>query len=251
MERLKNSELLVGRSPEDSKMLIAIRLGDEYKTIALGEAGSVPQSVSRCRPDQDKAHCKLSIDGAGNIQVINSNPNNITYVGGVQISRKNVQINDTIALGDGSYAIDVNQIMSAVLPLFGFSLKHLEKVWSDYEKKLALIERRVKMRTTKRLVAMSLTGVLSAVSATLFKTDAGATSEIISLVITLISSLYMLKIVLEKDTSQEDKAKARDELFQKYRCPNPECNHFFGYGYEYRMLKEIHSCPHCRVKYSD
>lgn len=250
MKKLKNIDILIGRNPQDSSLLLAIKDDADYKTIAVGGANSVPQSVSRCRPEQEKSHCILSFDANGNMQVVNTNPNNITCIGGVQISRKNVKETDIIALGDGNYKITVSEVISGVRPLFGYSIDHLEEVWSEYETTLAQIEKRVKARGSKRMVAISLTGVLTAVSAVLFKAESAA-NALISLSIALISGLYVLKIVLEKDTSQEDRAKAKDELFKKYRCPNPECKHFFGYAYEYRMLKENKCCPYCRKKISD
>ena len=69
MEQLKGKTILIGKEPSQGRLLVA--LPGSGKSAAIGLPGSVPASVSRCRPAEGIAHAKISIDQSGNIILTN------------------------------------------------------------------------------------------------------------------------------------------------------------------------------------
>ena len=59
-DNLKGKTILIGKEPEQSRLLIAIKGTSQITT--LGQIGSVPNSVSRCKPTEGVAHCQIEID---------------------------------------------------------------------------------------------------------------------------------------------------------------------------------------------
>ena len=77
---------------------------------------------------QGQQHCKLTINN-GQMRLKNLDVNNYTYVNGQSIESKSVTQNDTIELGSDHYPLDWN-LLKPYLPL---DIRHLKKVWEDYE----------------------------------------------------------------------------------------------------------------------
>ncbi len=255
-------EILIGRNSEVNNLIVYVNNNGKSTKMLIGDANSVPQTVSRCFPEKGVAHCKLNIEGKKDtpieklkITIENLKSQNTTYVDNIEISKINIAADSTISLGPDKYKIELKELLKRIGVGEGhnpdpdsMSIAHLKPVWEKYEQSVIAIKGRAKTRMTKRLVAMSVTTVLTAISALLFSNDEGPTNGIISFVITLISALYLIKVVLEKDTSMEDEKAAAAELFDNYRCPNPKCHHYLEKR-EYKVLADHGKCPYCQTKW--
>lgn len=244
MERLKEKTILIGRDPNTSKLLISININGQVKNATIGD-GSIPSSVSRCIPNQDSAHCKLAINNNGDMILTNLKEQNITKVNGDDILSKRILSTSKISLGKDDYSFSVDTIIEAakkLVPLQPKSIKHLEKVYEDYEKTLDMIhqfqEKKGKMGRLPILVS-SFGGVLSTALAIL-----GIPKLLIVTVpITVLPLLLHVKNFTNKDTSYEDRKKAQDKLIDEYVCPH--CQHYLG-SQPYKVLKQNKKCPHCK-----
>lgn len=244
MERLKEKTILIGRDPNTSKLLISININGQVKNATIGD-GYIPSSVSRCIPNQDSAHCKLAINNNGDMILTNLKEQNITKVNGDDILSKRILSTSKISLGKDDYSFSVDTIIEAakkLVPLQPKSIKHLEKVYEDYEKTLDMIhqfqEKKGKMGRLPILVS-SFGGVLSTALAIL-----GIPKLLIVTVpITVLPLLLHVKNFTNKDTSYEDRKKAQDKLIDEYICPH--CQHYLG-SQPYKVLKQNKKCPHCK-----
>ena len=91
IENLKGKTILVGKEPGNGRLFVSVKINGQPKTAAIGEMNSVPNSVSRCKPAENTAHCKIEVDATGNLIVTNLKPQNVTYVNGAEIVSKKVK----------------------------------------------------------------------------------------------------------------------------------------------------------------
>ena len=108
---LKGKTILVGKEPRNGRLFVSVKVKGQPKTAAIGEMNSVPNSVSRCKPAEDTAHCKIEVDNSGNVIVSNLKPQNVTYVNGVEIVSKSVKPNGFIELGKDRFSVGVSTIL--------------------------------------------------------------------------------------------------------------------------------------------
>ena len=248
---LKGTSILIGRDSGSSKLLIVvIREGQAPKGTYIGE-GKVPLCVSRCKPKEGTAHCKIDIDVNGKMTIGNLKDHNSTFVDGTEIITKRITPNSKVALGYERYNLDISAVLSTAekvlktveknIPL---DISHLKPVWDEYEEALAQIKKEQKKRMQVRNLA------------TIFSLSAGAIGgglrgngqDVLARYVWILGGIGVLIIVwsvfLWKDTSEEDKRRATDKLIDHYVCPNPDCRHFLG-AKEYRVLKQDRRCPYC------
>ena len=62
MDRLKGKTIFIGKEPGQGRLMLAIKDGGQIKATTLGQTNSVPNCVSRCKPAEDIAHCKIDFD---------------------------------------------------------------------------------------------------------------------------------------------------------------------------------------------
>ncbi len=111
IDNLKGKTILVGKEPGNGRLFVSVKINGQPKTAAIGEMNSVPNSVSRCKPAENTAHCKIEVDATGNLVVTNLKPQNVTYVNGAEIVSKKVKSNGMIELGKDRYSVSVNTII--------------------------------------------------------------------------------------------------------------------------------------------
>lgn len=253
MDRLNGKTILIGRDPGVSCLLIAIK--ENNKTASLGTPGSVPYSVSRCRPSEGVAHAKIEFDENGEMTLYNMNPNNSTFVDGVEISICRINKNNSIELGKDKFKLKLSSIFDLVqknLPHLPFDISHLKDVWEKYESEMDRIVMAQQSLSKKRMLPImvsSASGILSGVGALV-----SLSSLWVTLPVTGIVSLLYFKNYNTKDTSYEERRTANNEFQQKYVCPS--CNHFFG-NLGYDLLKnqlknpKDHKmyCPKCKCEF--
>lgn len=245
---LKGKTILIGKEPGQGRLLIAIK--GLPKIITIGQIGSVPESVSRCKPAEGVAHCQLEIDEVGNLTLTNLKAQNVTLVNNGEIMSKRVNTASTVLLGKDRYPIDLSVILDAAEKLFvtvvpptqpKFSIKHLKDVWDEYnenQKKIKIRQKNIGLLSSIPIAFSMFGGLL-----------AGVAPEIRSfaLVFTGIALVIMfIGLYLRfTDKSIEKSEQEQEKLQNKYVCPNPKCRHFLGIQ-SYNILKQNKGCPHCK-----
>lgn len=248
MERLKEKSILIGRDPNTNKLLISVNVNGQVKNATIGDNNSVPNSVSRCVPGQDSAHCKIAINQNGDMILTNLKEQNITKVNGDEIYSKRITNANRISLGKENYTFSVDAVIEAAKklvpppPVVPKSIKHLEKIYEDYENTLDMIhqsqEKKGKMSRLPIIIG-SFGGLLSTLLGALgiFK------GLIITIPVTVVPFLLHIKNFTHKDTSYEDRKNAQNKLIDEYVCPH--CQHYLG-AQPYKVIKQNKKCPHCK-----
>lgn len=248
MERLKNKEILVGREPEKGRLMIAVDINGQHKAVVLGEFKSVPDGVSRCKPAEGTAHCKIAVDANGSITVTNLKPANCTYINNRGITTKSgVKTDAQLQLGADKYPVALNAIVEAAKKLLPtpekvYSIKHLEKVWEEYYKEKKKTIKKEKLLNTIR-------GLLSTI-AIVSGFVCGGYLRIILMGLGVVLGIYTLyDIIVEK--SDKKKEKLDLDFEEMYICPG--CKRFLmGANFQpYRHLRQNHNCPYCKCKWTE
>ena len=257
--QITKGELLIGKEPGQGRLLVFANVNEKTFTFTLGSLGSVPNSVSRCKPADGVAHCKISFSSDGSMTIINLKPQNVTYVNGIEVESKKINSSVSVSLGKDKYPINLNEILQKILqapsnPSFSgqgvqsVSIHHLENVWADYEAATDAISMRLQEKNKKRMLPMIISmssGVLAPILAAF-----GTATLFVTVPIAAVSLGFYLKMYNEKDTSIDDKKKASDKLIEHYVCPHEGCHHFVGYT-PYKILRQNKKCPYCGKPWSD
>ena len=260
IDNLKGKTILVGKEPGNGRLFVSVKINGQPKTAAIGEMNSVPNSVSRCKPAENTAHCKIEVDNSGNLTVTNLKPQNVTYVNGAEIVSKKVKQNGMVELGKDRYSISVNTIIETASKIVGavcpppptppeeYSIKHLKKVWDEYNGKL----REIKIRQRNIGLLSSIPMAFSMLGGLI----AGVAPEIreYALILTGIALLIMIIGFYKKftDKSIEEIEEITEEFQKKYICPNKKkpCNHFLG-NVPYNILRQNTKCPYCGCGFNE
>ncbi len=252
MERLKNKTILIGKEPGQGRLLIALNVGGQIKSAALGMVNSVPGSVSRCKIGEGIAHCKIDIDSKGSMHVTNMKAQNVTFVNGSECISKKITEKSIVALGADMYSIDIKSILETAKKLVGVappppppepkSIRHLEKVYDEYETALESIAYRQQERGKQRMLPMIISMSSGALSVILGLIIPGEVVYITG-AITVISLVIYLNMYNEKDNSIEEKKAANNKFIDNYICPH--CKHFLG-NQPYKVLRQNKNCPYCK-----
>lgn len=262
MERLIGKSILIGKEPGQGRLLVAVAVEGQPRQAILQTA--VPDSVSRCKPHENIAHCKITVDDNGSLRLFNLKSQNVTYVDGMEIESKAINANSRVALGKDHFPISIAAILNAAKQLVpqsnsagsegnnklegGFSIAHLEKVWDEYETALEHIQIKQQKANKMRMLPIMI-GSLSAVASPVIATVAAVESLYITVPIAAISFLMYFVIYQRKDTSIDEKKEANMRFMTHYVCPNPECRHFMG-NQHYQILAQSTKCPYCGAKFS-
>lgn len=251
MESLLGKEIWIGREPQKHRLLLAVKSGDEIKTTALGDEGSVPNCVSSCKPGEGVAHCKIVIRKDEAMVIHNLKPQNVTYVNGVEVEMKKVSILCNVTLGKDKYPIDIEQILEAVRNLVGYSISHLRKVWEDYDNALYRLQKRQKNLGLIKSLYMPCT-VLTGLMGFIFKSMGveNENSETVSMVMYIIAAVILFYGLYRTVTDKSlEERKELDKKFQKdYVCP--KCKHFLGVK-PYEILRQDKFCPYNKCEWAE
>lgn len=260
MKILHNKTILIGREPGNNRLMLAIKAADGIKVATIGGAGSVPNSVSRCIPVNNMAHCKLDIDATGNIRLTNMKEENVTYVGNNEVMSKNVNENSTISLGRDKFPIGIGEILKASKGMFDkavtppepsqsevYSITHLEKVWNDYQSRLKQIEKEQKRTNIIKSLYLPFSMIGSFVGIIAPSIGLPKESTFIFIGLGACAMFYgFYKTITDKSSTKKEEIK--DWLIDNYTCPNPGCKHFVGFQ-PFRILKQNKNCPYCKGKF--
>ncbi|MBD5355426.1 MAG: FHA domain-containing protein [Bacteroides sp.] len=244
MNNLKGKTILIGKEPNDGRLLVAI-LGYK-KTIAIGNPGSVPDCVSRCKPAEKTAHATITVDNNGNITLTNMKSQNITYVNGTEIASKRINESSVIELGKDRFPINIPVLLETaqdILASDGFVINHLEEVWDDLQSR----RKEIHAKQKKINIVRSGCGVFTMCAMPcifLF----GPIGYVLT-GIGVVGNIYSF-IGLKNDNTSEVMEQLNEDFQDKYVCPNPKCNKFLG-NISYKLLKKQYSmhCPYCKCEF--
>lgn len=270
MDILKGKTILIGKEPGPGRLLIAIQ--ETGKIGAMGAPGSVPASVSRCKPAEGVAHAKLTVSHNGNLTLTNMKPQNITFVNGSEIVSKRVSLTNTVELGKDHYSISVPAIIEAAKKIAAISegpkpqpntpsnpqtpmdISHLKLVYENYETemdRIVLAQQELGKKRMLPIMVSSASGILSGLGALI-----SLSSLWVTLPVTGVVSFLYFRNYNSKDTSYEDRKNANSEFQHNYVCPS--CGHFFG-SLGYDLLKnqlrnpkdQKMYCPKCKCELTE
>lgn len=260
IDNLKGKTILVGKEPGNGRLYIAVIINGQPKVTAIGGMNSVPNSVSRCKPAEGVAHCKIVVDFNGSITVTNLKPQNVTYVNGAEIVSKKVQLSGMIELGKDRYALNIATVIEAASKIVGatvpptpkeFSIKPLKKVWDEYHDENIKIRKRGQELGASQSFTPILTlgsGAISTIAAPLGFSNVC----FVSIPLMILGMFLMVRNYNRRknDTSIEDGERLLEGFQHKYVCPNPDCKHFMGMQ-SYIVLRQTKKCPWCGCIYTE
>ncbi len=274
MEILKNKTLLIGKEPIQGRLLISINLNGKDVTATIGSTDSVPGSVSRCIPAENKAHCTIDINGKGTMILTNLKPQNITCVNGTEIMSKKITKDSVVTLGRDNYRVDIGKVLEVANKLAvsavgsgvvdnavnnnagavsgnGVSIKHLEKVWNKYyTDTLELKKEQKRLGLIKGLyMPITLLGSLAATAAQ-FIFDSPSVKVPITVFFSIVAAIVLFYGLRKQitDKSLEKTERLNDAFQDDYVCP--KCQHFMG-NQAYKLISRNNCCPYCKTKYTE
>lgn len=270
MNNLRGRTILVGKEPQNGRLLISVNINGKPEKVPIGNPNSVPLSVSRCKPEENIAHCKIVVDANGKMKVHNLKSQNVTYVNGMEIAIRTVQMGDELQMGIDRYSIPLATILNAASQMVdkkippsskGFSIRPLERVWDSYNQQIISIKKRSHDLAAAQSFAMLFTIGSGALSGLLrfieeqndsFEIFEGVKLSTITFILPVIGLILMVRNYFRKknDTSIEDMENLNAELQTSYVCPNPDCRHFLG-NKPYRVLRQDNGCPYCKCKFTE
>lgn len=222
--------IIIGRDANTAQLKLTI--GQQSKSF--GSQNCVPQTVSR-------RHCSLTLSDDGSYKLHNLNPQNVTYVNGLECEAKTVTMRDRIELGPQHFLLDwdvVRQIVPAIA-----DIRPLEAVWTEYDS-----------HSTAQLIAdrkfnalRGATGLVTMI-AIIFSFVLGHGPIYIVFYVVAIFVTLFFTIKAYKDSSKVPlKNKKMKEDFQRnYVCPH--CHHFLGFQ-SFEILSQYDACPYCKTKF--
>jgi len=257
---LENSTILIGKEPATGRLLVSVAIGGKRCNATMGDAGSVPNSVSRCLPAEGVAHCKIVVDAKGTMVLTNLKSRNVTYVNETEIVSKRITPASRIALGCDRYVVDLAGVIDTAKRLCSsqpwhdtshpkqeYSIKGLKPVWEEYSgtlKQIRIRQQKVGLLSGVPMAFSMLGGLVAGV----------APEEIrgIALVFTGIAFIIMsVGLYLRFTDKSIEKTEQLTERFQNtYVCPNPSCRHFMG-NQPYNVLRQNTACPYCKCKFTE
>lgn len=259
MNNLNGKTILVGKEPGQGRLRVAVQ--GLPKTGALGAVGSVPASVSRCKPEEGVAHCKIAVAADGIMTITNMKPQNVTYVDGMEVMSKRITTSSQVALGMERYPVSVATILQVAEKLLPpppppppkeYSIRHLEAVWEDYDraKMGMLIEQQRKANQQRLQGILQQIGMLAVlIPSVLPQVPIPSWLRVVFVVAGLGVAVYLWIRGNKPDELFAVKQKKLDEeMEKKYVCPNPECRHTLPFK-KYSLLMQDKGCPYCKCRY--
>ena len=168
--------ILIGKEPEKGRLLISTSVNGKTVNATLRDPGSVPSCVSRCRPAEGIAHCKIVLSDNGDMVLTNMKPENVTYVNGREIISKKITSDAAVSLGKLKYPINIKEILSIVNRPAGqpagvqpsqkvneYSIRPLKAVWDTYHDEMFNLQKRQKNQALVKGLYMPLT-ILSSIA---------------------------------------------------------------------------------------
>lgn len=264
-------EILIGREPEQGRLLVSVKVNGQARIAAIGGAGSVPGSVSRCLPAEGKAHCKIEVAADGGMVVTNLKAANVTYVDGLEVMSKRVTGESRVELGKGKYVVNVNTVVEVARKLAAvgsaqqagggsagkeapeFSILPLKRVWDRYHDEQFELQKRQKNLGLIKSLYIPCT-LLSSLAGMLVRHlgMAEGAAQSVSYVLYGVAAVILFYGLYRSftDRSLEEKEEIAERFEHDYVCPNPECHRFLNYQ-KYDILRQNKNCPFCKCRWTE
>ena len=229
-------DLIIGRDGQTSQLNVAVG----KKIYRFFPAGSVPQNVSR-------QHCIVTMTEDGKYIIRNIKANNVTYVNGIEIEKKEITDADRIEIGRSRYLVDLSYIIGKLLPQQQkneVDISHLQTVWEDYNAQDLKLQKHQKNIGLLASVPMGFTmlgGLVSGLSETI---------RPYAMIFTAIALAIMIYGFYKRytDDTLEKRNTLKLQFQQQYVCPNTKCNHFMGFN-PFVSIYKRGACPYCQTPY--
>ena len=162
---LNGMTILIGKEPGQGRLMVSTKINGQVRSAFIGNVGSVPDCVSRCRPAEDIAHCKIEASPDGTMVLVNLKPQNVTYVNGREIVSKKITADSRVELGRDRYRINIDNVLDSVRNIAGaqhspqqpqqqsplqaksvkeYSILPLKKIWNAYNDEIFDLQKRQK-----------------------------------------------------------------------------------------------------------
>ncbi len=257
MNRLKDTTILVGKDPVTGRLLISMKVDGKLKAAPMGESGSVPDCVSRCKPAEGVGHCKIDIDAEGTMKITNLKERNITYVNGTEVISRKITPDSKIELGCDRYPVYISSIINTAKKMIPepkpeWNIYPLKAIYEKYHDDLIALQKEQKRQALVKGLYMPLS-VLSGLAGVAMKALLGdeqeSTAQMVSYVFYGLAAVVLFYGLYKSfsDKSIEKKEEITNRFYQDYVCSNPECNHFMG-NQPYTVLRRTKVCPYCHCK---
>ena len=224
-------DIIIGRekSPTGQKAG-RLKLTVNGKSACVGAFESVNKYVSG-------EHCTLTINPDGSMLLKNLNMQNVTYVNGQQVNSKRVTFADTVILGGGGY-VPWDEIKK-LLPK-QVDVRHLEKVYDDYNEQMDKLEEEQSRRNKIKAVTGVLSTIAIAASLVLGSIGGGLNESKLVILIPIYAIIIFANVYY---ALKDDIPKKRRELKKAFE---DQCVCQCGYPLNYTSYKRIPAkCPGC------
>lgn len=185
---------------------------------------------------QGRQHCKLTVNN-GQMRLQNLDVNNYTYVNGQSIESKAITIDDKIEIGTDHYPID----WTLLKPYMPMDIRHLKKVWEDYEAQ----NLKIQIQAGKFNSLRSATGLITMVAIALSIASGGRNRWYLVLygIAIVVSLVFFVKAYRDSSKLPQKRQELNKKFQRDYVCPH--CGHFMG-NQPYDILVQNGSCPYCK-----
>lgn len=263
-DNLKGRTILVGKEPGGSRLFVSVRIkeiGNVPKCTPLPGVNNVPNSVSRCKVNEDIAHFSLSISNNGAITITNLKPQNTTSVNGSEVIKKVIREGSRLSLGKDDYPVSLSDVLdtaSKIVALFvkpDFSIRPLKKVWTEYHARQIEIKKKPQRLGNIQMFSSFLTiaggGLWMALDRLGVNVQDPATKAFFGALSIAGIIVFVYTFIKKNRFDPVDEGEKLEQVFhKKYICPNPECHHFVG-NLSYDLLRQYKNCPHCKCKWTE
>ncbi len=250
----ENIILLIGRDDASSRLAVTLPKG---QLMLLGKEGSVPNSVSRFKPEQKTAHAKITINPVTlNMEIENLNPSNYTWVGQERVTDEPVKIGpkSQITLGGDYYRLNFDAILKK-LGIKMIDVSALEPVWEKYDRALQelTIEQQKKSNQQRLQGLFSLGGMVLIAGTQVFDFPESVKSTVnIIRIVLVVAAVIMAVYFFMKGRNVNDsyamkKRELDDWMKEHYRCPH--CDAPIPPAVDFEQLK-YRKCSNCLGKFS-
>lgn len=241
------SSVFIGRDPNTS------RLGVFKSPTSLTLLDEIADNcVSRYKPKEQTAHCRLEFYTDGQLKLINLNPQNVTYVNGQPIEKAWIDDDSIIELGYNRYCLPFKQLLKKIKWSKPYSINHLQGIYQDYQDELTELQLKLQKESNKQRLQGIFTqlGMLVWFLPESLVGSMALPIKIICTVITLAIGIYFyVRSMNPQNTFVMRKKDVDTKLKDRYRCPNPECDRPFPVTLSYESLEMQRKCPFCGCKY--
>ncbi len=237
-------EIIIGREKATAEGQPAgrLELTVNGKKSYFGAYSSVDRHVSGL-------HCTLTVNNDGTMVLKNLKMQNYTYVNGNPVHSKVVTMNDTVVLGGGGYVLP----WDAIRPLLPkqADVRHLKKVFEDYEQGMETIQKQQQRQVAFRTVI----GVFSTLAIALgivLGTQGGFSGSKSAITLPLYGIVIIANVYFAVKAFKDDRTERVRELKRRFQndcvCPGTNgqpCGQYFGgYGF-YNNIPTV--CPKCKA----